>query len=206
VVTIRQTDLKRLIAYSSVSHMGLVLLGIGSVGVAGGTLTSTGLSGAALQLFTHGTITGLLFLAVGLVYERAHTRYIPDLGGLAGRMPFVAAAMLIAGLASLGLPGLSGFVAELLVFLGAYRAYDWPTVLAVLGIVLAAGYILWMMERTFFGARRERFADLTDASLVEAAPLALMVICIIGVGIYPALLTDMFETALAPMVQAINGG
>ena len=206
VVTLRQTDLKRLIAYSSVSHMGLVLLGIGSVGVAGGTLTSTGLSGAAMQLFTHGTITGLLFLAVGLVYEKTHTRYIPDLGGLAGRMPFVAAAMLIAGLASLGLPGLSGFVSELLVFLGAYRAYDWPTVLAVLGIVLAAGYILWMMERTFFGAPRERFADLTDASLVEAAPLALMVICIIGVGVYPALLTDMFDTALEPMVRAINGG
>ncbi len=206
VVTVRQTDLKRLIAYSSVSHMGLVMLGIGSVGVAGGTLTVTGLSGAAMQLFTHGTITGLLFLAVGLVYEKAHTRYIPDLGGLAGRMPFVAVAMLIAGLASLGLPGLSGFVAELLVFLGAFRAYDWPTVLAVLGIILAAGYILWMMERTFFGAQRERFADLTDASLVEAAPLALMVICIIGVGVYPALLTDMFEMALEPMVQAINGG
>ena len=204
VVTMRQTDLKRLIAYSSVSHMGLVMLGIGSVGVAEGTLTKTGLSGAALQLFTHGTITGLLFLAVGLVYEKAHTRYIPDLGGLAGRMPFVAAAMLIAGLASLGLPGLSGFVAELLVFLGAFRAYDWPTVLAVLGIVLAAGYILWMMERTFFGARRERFADLTDASLVEAAPLALMVVCIIGIGVYPALLTDMFDTALEPMVRAIN--
>ena len=206
VVTLRQTDLKRLIAYSSVSHMGLVLLGIGSVGVAGGTLTSTGLSGAAMQLFTHGTITGLLFLAVGLIYEKAHTRYIPDLGGLAGRMPLVAAAMLIAGLATLGLPGLSGFVSELLVFLGAYRAYDWPTVLAVLGIVLAAGYILWMMERTFFGPRRERFADITDASLVEAVPLALMVICIIGVGVYPALLTDMFDTALEPMVRAINGG
>ena len=206
VVTIRQTDLKRLIAYSSVSHMGLVLLGIGSVGVAGGTLSTTGLSGAAMQLFTHGTITGLLFLAVGLVYEKAHTRYIPDLGGLAGRMPFVAAAMLIAGLASLGLPGLSGFVSELLVFLGAYRAYDWPTVLAVIGIVLAAGYILWMMERTFFGSPRERFADITDASPVEAVPLALMVICIIGIGIYPALLTDMFDTALEPMVRAINGG
>ena len=92
-----------------------------------------------MQLFTHGTITGLLFLAVGIVYEKAHTRYIPDLGGLAGRMPFVAAAMLIAGLASLGLPGLSGFVSELLVFLGAFRAYDWPTVLAVLGIVLGSG-------------------------------------------------------------------
>ena len=206
VVTIRQTDLKRLIAYSSVSHMGLVLVGIGSVGVSEGTLAITGLNGAAMQLFTHGTITGLLFLAVGLVYEKAHTRYIPDLGGLAGRMPLVAIAMLIAGLASLGLPGLSGFVSELLVFLGAYRAYDWPTVLAVLGIIIAAGYILWMLERTFFGARRERFADITDASLVEAAPLALMVVSIIGVGVYPRILTNVFESGLAPMVAALNGG
>ncbi len=206
VVTIRQTDLKRLIAYSSVSHMGLVLVGIGSVGVAQGTLTNTGLNGAAMQLFTHGTITGLLFLAVGLVYEKAHTRYIPDLGGLAGRMPLVAIAMLIAGLASLGLPGLSGFVSELLVFLGAYRAYDWPTVLAVLGIVIAAGYILWMVERTFFGPRRERFADLTDASFVEAVPLALMVVSIIGIGVWPSILTDVFESGLAPMVAALNGG
>ena len=206
VVTIRQTDLKRLIAYSSVSHMGLVLVGIGSVGVSEGALTVTGLNGAAMQLFTHGTITGLLFLAVGLVYDKTHTRYIPDLGGLASRMPLVAIAMLIAGLASLGLPGLSGFVSELLVFLGAFRAYEWPTVLAVLGIVLAAGYILWMMERTFFGARRERFADLTDASLVEAVPLALMVVTIIGVGVYPAILTDVFESGLAPMVAILNGG
>ena len=206
VVTIRQTDLKRLIAYSSVSHMGLVLVGIGSVGVSEGTLAITGLNGAAMQLFTHGTITGLLFLAVGLVYEKAHTRYIPDLGGLAGRMPLVAIAMLIAGLASLGLPGLSGFVSELLVFLGAYRAYDWPTALAVLGIIIAAGYILWMLERTFFGARRERFADITDASLVEAAPLALMVVSIIGVGVYPRILTNVFESGLAPMVAALNGG
>ena len=206
VVTMRQTDLKRLIAYSSVSHMGLVLLGIGSVGVANGGLSVAGLSGAAMQLFTHGTITGLLFLAVGLVYDKTHTRYIPDLGGLANRMPLVAAAMLIAGLASLGLPGLSGFVSELLVFLGAFRAYDWPTVLAVLGIVLAAGYILWMMERTFFGARRERFADLTDASPVEAAPLALMVVSIIGVGLYPKILTDVFNSGLAPMVSVLNGG
>jgi NADH-quinone oxidoreductase subunit M len=158
-----------------------------------------------MQLFTHGTVTGLLFLAVGLVYDKTHTRYIPDLGGLAGRMPVVAVAMLIAGLASLGLPGLSGFVSELLVFLGAYQAYQWPTVLAVLGIILAAGYILWMMERTFFGTRRETFDDLTDASLVEAAPLALMVMTIIGVGIWPTLLTDVFESGLNPMVDALNG-
>ena len=205
VITMRQTDLKRLIAYSSVSHMGLVLVGIGSVGISEGTLSVTGLNGAAMQLFTHGTVTGLLFLSVGLVYERTHTRHIPDLGGLAGRMPVVAVAMLIAGLASLGLPGLSGFVSELLVFLGAYQAYDWPTVLAVLGIVLAAGYILWMMQRTFFGVRRESFNDLPDASLVEALPLGLMLITIIGVGVYPSVLTDVFESGLNPMVDVLNG-
>ena len=205
VITMRQTDLKRLIAYSSVSHMGLVLVGIGSIGISEGTLSVTGLNGAAMQLFTHGTVTGLLFLSVGLVYEKTHTRYIPDLGGLAGRMPFVAVAMLIAGLASLGLPGLSGFVSELLVFLGAYQAYEWPTALAVAGIVLAAGYILWMMQRTFFGERRASFDNLTDASLVEALPLVLMLVTIIGVGVYPAILTDVFESGLNPMVDVLNG-
>ena len=206
VVTLRQTDLKRLIAYSSVSHMGLVLVGIGSVGVSDGELTVTGLKGAAMQLFTHGTITGLLFLGVGLVYDKAHTRYIPDLGGLANRMPIVATAILVAGLASLGLPGLSGFVSEVLVFMGAFQAFPWLTVLAVLGIILAAGYILWMMERTFFGERRERFADLTDASLVEAIPLAILVISIVGIGVYPALLTDVFQFGLEPMVALLPGG
>ena len=205
VVTLRQTDLKRLIAYSSVSHMGLVMVGIGSVAVTHGELTETGLNGAAMQLFTHGTITGLLFLGVGLVYDKAHTRYIPDLGGLARRMPIVASAVLLAGLASLGLPGLSGFVSEVLVFLGAFRAFAWPTVLAALGIVLAAGYILWMMERTFFGAQRERFSQLTDASLVEALPLGLLAITIVGVGVYPALLTDVFRLGLKPMVALLPG-
>ena len=204
VVTLRQTDLKRLIAYSSVSHMGLVMIGIGSIGLDKGQLT--GLNGAAMQLFTHGTITGLLFLVAGLVYDKAHTRYIPDLGGLAGRMPVVATALLIAGLASLGLPGLSGFVSEVLVFLGAFRAYPWPTALAVLGIVLAAGYILWMMERAFFGERRARFAQMTDASLVEALPLALLVITIVGIGVYPSILTDVFESGLRPIVAILNGG
>ena len=207
VVTMRQTDLKRLIAYSSVSHMGLVLVGIGSVGVAQGEeLTTAGLSGAAMQLFTHGTITGVLFLGAGLVYDKAHTRYIPDLGGLANQMPLVATAFLIAGLAALGLPGLSGFVSELLVFLGAFRAYTWPTALAVMGIILAAGYILWMLERSLFGMRRERFANLTDASLVEAMPLVLLVISIVAVGVYPAFLLDVFQSGLAPMVAVFNGG
>ena len=181
-------------------------MGVGSVGISQGELTSAGLNGAALQLFTHGTITGLLFVAVGLVYEKAHTRFIPDLGGLAGRMPIVAVAFLIAGLASLGLPGLSGFVAELLVFLGAFKAYPLPTALAVLGIILAAGYILWMIEHSFFGATRDRFSDIADASLVEAVPLAVLTITIVGVGVYPALLTGIFEIGLDPMVAMFNGG
>ena len=204
VVTLRQTDLKRLIAYSSVSHMGLVLVGIGSVGIVAGEVTTTGLNGAAMQLFTHGTVTGLLFLGVGLIYERTHTRYIPDLGGLANRMPLVAVAFLIAGFASLGLPGLSGFVSEILVFFGAFAAFPWLTGLAVFGIILAAGYILWMVQRTMFGPRREQFDSLTDASFVEGVPLVLMIIAIVGVGVYPSVLTDVFESGLEPMVAAIN--
>ena len=206
VITLRQTDLKRLIAYSSVSHMGLVLLGVGSVGISSGELTITGLNGAAMQLFTHGTITGLLFVCVGLIYDKAHTRNIPDLGGLANRMPLVAIAFVIAGLASLGLPGLSGFVSEILVFFGAFRAYPWPTVLAVLAIILAAGYILWMVQRTLFGPLRERFADLTDASLVDAVPLVLLIISIVAVGVYPAFLTEVFKSGIEPMVDIINSG
>ena len=204
VVTLRQTDLKRLIAYSSVSHMGLVLVGIGSVGIVAGEVTTTGLNGAAMQLFTHGTVTGLLFLGVGLIYERTHTRYIPDLGGLANRMPLVAVAFLIAGFASLGLPGLSGFVSEILVFFGAFAAFPWLTALAVLGIILAAGYILWMVQLTMFGPRREQFDSLTDASFVEGVPLVLMIIAIVGVGVYPSVLTDVFKSGLEPMVAAIN--
>ncbi len=204
VVTLRQTDLKRLIANSSVSHMGLVLVGIGSVGAAAGELTGAGLSGAAMQLFTHGTITGLLFVGVGLIYDKVHTRHIPDLGGLAGRMPVAAAALVIAGFASLGLPGLSGFVSEVLVFFGGFRAYPWPTALAVTGIILAAGYILRMLERSLFGPPRERFADINDASLLEAVPLAALVASIVLVGVYPALLTNVFDAGIAPMVEAIN--
>ena len=206
VVTLRQTDLKRLIAYSSVSHMGLVLIGIGSVAVAGGALTDAGLTGAAMQLFTHGTITGLLFVAVGILYEKTHTRNIPDLGGLANRMPIVAGAFLIAGAASLGLPAMSGFVSELLVFFGAFRAFPALTILAVLGIILAAGYILWMIQRTMFGPRPARWDNLTDASLVDTVPVALLVISIFAVGIYPAWLTDVFRDGLDPIVSAYNVG
>ena len=206
VVTLRQTDLKRLIAYSSVSHMGLVLLGLGSVAAVGGALSDAGLTGAAMQLFTHGTITGLLFVAVGILYEKTHTRHIPDLGGLANRMPLVATAFLVAGAASLGLPTLSGFVSELLVFFGGFRAFPALTILAVLGIILAAGYILWMLQRTLFGPRPSRWDDLSDASPVELVPVALLVVSIVVVGVYPAWLTDVFRDGLAPIVSGYNAG
>ena len=206
VVTLRQTDLKRLIAYSSVSHMGLVLVGLGSVAVVGGALSDAGLTGAAMQLFTHGTITGLLFVAVGILYEQTHTRHIPDLGGLANRMPLVSGAFLIAGAATLGLPLLSGFVSELLVFFGAFRAFPVMTILAVLGIILAAGYILWMLQRTLFGPRPSRWDNLTDASPVELVPVALLVISIVAVGVYPAWLTDVFRDGLEPIVSGYNAG
>jgi len=204
VITVRQTDLKRLIAYSSISHMGLVLLGIGSVGLVGGSFTTIGLTGAAMQLFTHGTIAGLLFLAVGLIYDKTHTRYIPDLGGLANRMPFIAVAFIIAGLASLGLPGLSGFVSEILVFFGSFKAYPWLTAFGAFGIVLTAGYILWMVERVLFGPQRDRFAHITDSSIIEAVPLVLLVISIVVVGVYPAFLTDVFKAGIEPIVAMMS--
>jgi NADH-quinone oxidoreductase subunit M len=163
-----------------------------------------GLTGASLQLFTHGTITGLLFLVVGLIYDKAHTRYIPDLGGLANRMPYVASVFLIAGLASLGLPGLSGFVAEVLVFLGSFKAFPWLTAFGAFGIVLTAGYILWMAERVLFGPQRGRFAHVTDSSIVEALPLGLLVISIVVVGVYPAVLTDVYKAGVGPIVVLLG--
>ena len=200
-ITIRQTDLKRLIAYSSVSHMGFVLLGIAAA--KGGT-AELGMNGAALQMFTHGTITGLLFLTVGFIYEKAHTRYIPDLGGLANRMPFLAAGLLVAGLASLGLPGTSGFVAEITIFMGSFPAWHWFAALAAIGVVLTAGYILWMIQRVMFGPQLLRHNNLSDASIPEMIPVAILVASILVVGIYPAVISDVFNTGLDPIVGEIT--
>ena len=196
LVTFRQTDLKRLVANSSISHMGFVLLGVSSVGAASGHLGSVGLTGAAMQMFSHGVVTGLLFVMVGVVYDKAHTRHIPDLGGLAGRMPFAAVAFLIAGLASLGLPATSGFAAEIMVFLGTFPAHGVLTGIATVGVLLAAGYVLWTLQRSLFGPPRERWAHLTDVSVVEAVAPALLMAAILAVGVYPALLSDVFTTGI----------
>ena len=204
VVTMRQTDLKRLVAFSSISHMGFVMLGIGSVVGVAGTVSPIGLTGASLQMFTHGTITGLLFLLVGIVYEKVHTRYIPDLGGLATRMPFLAAALLLAGLASLGLPGTSGFVSEILIFAGTFPVWSWLTAFGAFGIVLTAGYILWMIQRSMFGPQVERFRDVRDATAMEMVPIGALVIAVMVVGIYPALITDVFTQGVTPIVDSLQ--
>ena len=201
MITLRQTDLKRLIAYSSVSHMGFVMLGISSVGSVAGGVSPIGLNGAAMQMFTHGTITGLLFVVAGLIYERTHTRHIPDLGGLASKMPFTAAILVVAGLASLGLPGLSGFVSEVLVFIGTFSVWELPTAAAVVGIILAAGYILWMIQRVLAGPSLERYAQVKEATKVEAVPMVVLVVAIVVVGLYPGVLIDSFDAAIAPIIE-----
>ncbi len=197
VITLRQKDLKRLIAYSSVSHMGYVLLGIAA-------LEHVSLNGAAMQMFTHGTITGLLFLMVGVVYDRAHTRDIGQLSGLAHTMPLAATVFVIAGLASLGLPAMSGFVAELLVFLGSFDKYTVPTIFAVFGILLSAGYVTWTVQRVFLGERDERWAALPDADhWWERVSMAALVVVIIGVGVYPAIVTDVIDTGIINIARAV---
>ena len=200
IITLRQKDLKRLVAYSSVSHMGYVLLGIAA-------LSHVSLNGAALQMFTHGTITGLLFVMVGVIYDRAHTRNIDELSGLAHTMPLAATVMVIAGLASLGLPALSGFVAELLVFLGSFDEYTVATIFAVIGILLSAGYITWMIQRVFFGPKTERWASLPDANnWWEQVPMAALVIVIVAVGVRPSLVVDVLDHGVVDIVASLAGG
>ena len=201
-VTLRQKDLKRLIAYSSVSHMGYVLLGIFA-------LTQVSLTGAALQMFSHGIITGLLFAMVGLVYDKTHERNLDNLGGLARQMPVIVVVFSIAGLASLGLPGTSGFAAEFITFVGSYsstvvdgiRLY---TILGVFGIVLTAGYILWMLQRVFYGSPLDKFNGVPDANNVEKVCIFSFVAAIMLIGIYPAILTDVIKLGVEPIMRLLG--
>tara|TARA_B100001750_G_C15166517_1_gene427079 strand:- start:70 stop:648 length:579 start_codon:yes stop_codon:yes gene_type:complete len=184
--------------------MGYVLLGISSIVGVGGVVSSVGLTGAALQMFTHGTITGLLFLLVGLIYEKANTRHIPDLGGLANKMPLVTVGLLIGGLASLGLPGLSGFPAEITVFLGTFQVWSWLTAISAFGIVFTAGYILWTIQRTVFGPISSRFSKVQDINMVEGIPILVLIIPIFAIGIYPALITNALSIGVLPIIESVQ--
>jgi NADH-quinone oxidoreductase subunit M len=187
-------DLKKMIANSSISHMGYVVLGLAA-------LTPTGIEGAVMQMFTHGTITALLFMMVGLVYDRTHTRQIPDLGGLAARMPFIATTFVIAGLASLGLPGLNGFVGGFLVFIGSYSVLPIPTILAAFAIVVTAGYITWMLLKVFFGPLAQRWEHLGDASPREIFAVGALVAVIIVTGVFPSAVVDMIAVGVSPIAR-----
>ena len=173
-----QSDLKYVIGYSSVSHMGYVLMGIA-------TLHPLGVSGAVLQMFSHGVMTALFFAVVGIIYERTHTRDSLVLEGLAKRMGFTASLFVIAGLTSLGLPGLSGFVAELLVFLGLFQTFPALGVLGVIGAAITAVYIIRLLSKVFFGPLGEQWQDQTDANRREGFTAAFLVGFILLVGLFP---------------------
>src|SRR5216117_518479 len=178
-VSIVQPDMKKLVAYSSVSHLGFVMLGIF-------TLTPQGLVGGVIQMVNHGLSTGALFLLVGMIYERRHSRLIADYGGLWGVVPAFSALFLVVALSSLGLPGLNGFVGEFLVLVGAFRTTPWLAALATTGIIFAAVYLLWMYERVIFGeVTHEANRGLRDLSAREWALLVPVVVLIVWIGVYP---------------------
>ena len=196
-ITLRQTDVKRLIAYSSVSHMGLVLLGIGALG-------KTSMMGATYQMLAHGVITGMLFVMVGLMYERTHTREIARLGGLARQMPLIATGMVFAGFASLGLPALAGFIAEVTVFLGSFQKYEWAVLMSIIGVVLSAGYILWMLQRVVFGPVKHEWDGLKDQTQWWEHSVVLgLAGLVVLLGVYPALMMDMIGPAIDPIMARL---
>lgn len=193
-----QTDMKKLVAYSSISHMGFVMLGMA-------TMNSAGMNGAVLQMFNHGTITAMLFLCVGVIYDRAHTREINAFGGLGMGMPIYFSVFSFALFAALGLPGLSGFVGEALVFMGAFPVYRTLTIIAALGIVIGAAYVLWMLQRVFLGPQNEKWADLPDINAREMFTLVPIGILVVLLGVYPLPVLDLMKVTLNNLVKVVAG-
>ena len=202
-------DFKKLIAYSSVSHMGYVMLGMAS-------MTSEGMIGAIFQMFNHGTITAMLFMIVGVIYDRAHTRDLDAFGGLANKMPIYTGIMMIAFFAAIGLPGLSGFISEVLVFLGAFQTYPVLTVISAIGIIIGAAYMLWALQKVFFGNLPDRWKgpwDPThtkykhdDINAVELTSLAPLAVIIIYLGIYPVPVLDLMSTSVNHLIEFVKMG
>jgi NADH-quinone oxidoreductase subunit M len=193
-----QPDLKKLVAYSSVSHLGFVMLGLF-------TLNQQGLVGGVIQMVNHGLSTGALFLMVGMIYERRHTRLIAELGGLWQVIPAFSALFLVVVLSSLGLPGLNGFVGEFLVLLGAFQVSPWLAALATTGIVFAAVYLLWMYQRVVFGeVTRDENRQLADLSPREWAVLVPLLVLIVWIGVYPSAFTGKTEATIAALLTQVE--
>lgn len=195
-----QKDLKYIIAYSSVSHMGVVMLGAA-------TLNINGWNGAVFQMVAHGLMTGLFFALVGLVYGRAHSRWVPDMGGFADKMPIVAVCFTIGSLSSLGLPGLAGFVAEFLVFLGAWQSGQWIWAMAgLIGAFVTAVYVLRATRTVFWGpGPSEKFHDLSDAQGTEWVALGVLVTALVILGVWPRLALDFIDVATGEYLPAVAG-
>jgi NADH-quinone oxidoreductase subunit M len=200
LVAMAQTDFKKLIAYSSISHMGYVILGMAAMNV-------QGMTGAVFQMFNHGTITAMLFTLVGVVYDRAHTRGLDEFGGLYNKMPVYSFFTVIAFFAAIGLPTLSGFVSEAFVFLGAFQTDRFWTILSTLGIVLGAGYMLWTFQRVFMGKLPERWdnvmTDVTTREIISLAPLAAVIVLF---GVWPAPALNWMTTSLGHLVNFVQTG
>jgi NADH-quinone oxidoreductase subunit M len=194
-----QKDFKKLIAYSSVSHMGVVILGMAA-------MNTQGMVGAMFQMFNHGTITAMLFLIVGVLYDRAHTRGLDDFGGIMNQMPKYSAIMVVAFFAALGLPGLSGFVSEAFSFLGAFQTFRWVTIASTLGIVLTAAYMLWTLQRVFLGTLPEKWKDLPDINGRELAMLVPLGIIVLVLGVYPSPMLDLMNSSANALVDFVKSG
>ncbi len=184
-----QKDLKKLVAYSSISHMGYVMLGMAA-------LTSAGMNGAVFQMFNHGTITAMLFLLVGVIYDRAHHRQIAGFGGLANVMPRYLGITSVAFFAAMGLPGLSGFISEAMVFIGAFPVWRTFTIISIFGIIITAAYMLWTLQRMFFGATNPKYENITEINGRELFTLIPLAIVIVFLGIWPHPILGLMNTSL----------
>jgi NADH-quinone oxidoreductase subunit M len=203
LVAFRQTDVKKLIAYSSVAHMGLVTMGIFSGNAAGE-------QGAIYQMLSHGVISGALFLCVGVIYDRMHTRDIDFYGGLVTRMPMYAAIFMLFTMGNVGLPGTSGFVGEIMAMTGVYQISTWTAVAAASGVILSAVYMLTLYRRVVFGTiTNPKLAEITDLNWREIAVFAPLVIATLYMGVQPNIVFDVTQASVDQLVrvyQAAIGG
>jgi NADH-quinone oxidoreductase subunit M len=196
-VGLAQTDLKYVIGYSSVSHMGIVGLGLS-------TMTVSGINGAVFQMFAHGVMTALLFSSVGYIYDKTHTKMIPELGGLSASMPVASAFFIIAAFAGIGVPFMASFWAELLVFVSAVQTFPVRGILAVSGLVVSALFMLRVVQNTFYGERNEKWAHIPDVPLFLATPRIILVGVILFFGMFPKVMLDVIQSAVIPFVASLT--